>query len=239
MIKVFQYNSAWGTPCISPYVTKVVNFLAMNGLEYELVQQDLSRLAEDAPRAKLPYIIDTDGTKICDSNEIIAYVKNKYGDTLDGDLSAEQKALIVAWNRLLDEHLYWSAVIQPRWRDDAGWETYIPYIVGSNDPLPLEERAGLDAFRAHILEEFNYQGMGGRNDGEVAAIARIDIDAIADYLGDKAWFLGDKPTSIDANVYSLLRHIIYVPFEWEVRDYAAGKANLVSYCERFRERYAI
>ena len=88
------------------------------------------QLDEDAPCGKLPYIIDSDGdTKVCDSNMIIAYFKQKFGDTLDGDLNKTRKAVSVALDRLLGEHLYFSGVLEPRWRMDGGWETYIPYIV--------------------------------------------------------------------------------------------------------------
>ena len=131
------------------------------GLEYEYKSQDLSTLDQDSPHGKLPYIVDTDGTKVGDSNQIIAYLKNKYGDPLDADLTGLDRANALAWNRLLEEHLYWSGVIEPRWRHDSGWETYIPYIVGGAEVTP-EMRVGLDAFRERILAGFNGQGMGRR-----------------------------------------------------------------------------
>ena len=237
-MKLYQYIAAWGTPCISPYVTKVVNYMKMTGIDCDIVQQDLGTLGEDAPRGKLPYLVLDDGSKVCDSNEIIAYFKQTRGDPLDAHLSAVEKAQSVAWTRLCDEHLYWSGVIQPRWREDAGWETYIPAIVGGAEVGP-ELREALDAFRVHIVEEFNLQGMGGRTDEEVFDIYRVDIDALSDYLGDKPWFMGDAPTTVDATVYSYLRHTMYVPFEWPGREYALAKANFVSYCARFRETYAI
>ena len=49
MIKVFQYSPAWNLPDTSPFVTKLANYLAMTGLEYELVPQDLARLREARP----------------------------------------------------------------------------------------------------------------------------------------------------------------------------------------------
>jgi glutathione S-transferase len=237
-IRVFQYIPAWKVPCISPYVTKLCNYMKMAGLEYELVPQSLATLDDDSPHGKLPYIIDTDGTKVGDSNNIINYFKGRHGNPLDGDQSKEEAAQAVAWNRLLEEHLYWSGVIQPRWREDSGWQTYIPFIVGGAEVGP-ELQAALDAFRARILAEFDGQGMGRRSDAEVLEFFKADVDAMSDFLGDKPWFMGDKPRSIDASVYSFIRHTADVPFEWPGKPYVQSKKNLMAYTARFYETYGI
>ena len=164
MITIYGYVPAFGVPDISPYVTKVINYMTFTGLEYQHKSQDLATLDKDSPTGKLPYIVDSDGTKIADSNTIVAYFKNRYGDKLDADLSKPEAANNLAWNRLIEEHLYWSGIIEPRWRLDEGWETYIPYIVQGADVSP-ELRAALDAFRQRILDEFNGQGMGRRTSG--------------------------------------------------------------------------
>lgn len=238
MITVYGYLPAWGLPCISPYVTKVCNYMTFAGLEYEYKSQDLSTLDQDSPHGKLPYIIDSDGTKVGDSNQIIAYLKNKYGDPLDADLSGLDRANALAWNRLLEEHLYWSGVIEPRWRHDSGWETYIPYIVGGAEVTP-EMRVGLDAFRERILAGFNGHGMGRRTSDEVLDLFKADIDAISVRLGDNEYFLGDKIHSIDASLYSSLRHVTDQPHQWAGTGYTDTKPNLVDYMARIRKVYNI
>ncbi|ROZ52968.1 glutathione S-transferase family protein [Rhodococcus sp. WS1] len=238
MITVYGYVPAWGIPDISPYVTKVVNYLTFAGIEFEHKTQDLATLDQDSPHGKLPYIVDSDGTKIGDSNTIIAYLKNKYGDKLDADLSKEQLALGLAFNRLIEEHLYWSGIIQPRWRENSGWETYIPYIVQGAEVTP-EMREGLDAFRGRILAEFDGQGMGRRSAEVVDEFFRADIDALSDFLGDKPFFLGDKLHSIDASVYSTLRQIADQPQQWLGTGYVQSKQNLVDYMDRIRKQHDI
>jgi len=238
MITVYGYVPAWGIPDISPYVTKVVNYLKFTGVEFEHKTQDLATLDQDSPHGKLPYIVDSDGTKVGDSNTIIAYLKDKYGDKLDADLSKQERALALAFNRLIEEHLYWSGIIQPRWREDTGWETYIPYIVQGAEVSP-EMREGLDGFRGRILTEFDGQGMGRRSAEVVAEFFRADIDALSDFLAEKPFFLGDKLHSIDASVYSTLRHIADQPQQWLGSGYVQTKANLVDYMDRIRKQYDI
>ncbi len=154
------------------------------------------------------------------------------------DLSRSEAANALAWNRLIEEHLYWSGVIEPRWRADAGWETYIPYIVQGADVSP-ELRAALDAFRVRILSGFCGQGMGRRPSETVLDCFRTDIDAISDYLGDKSYFLGDRLHSIDASLYAMLRHLADQPQEWPGTGYVMSKPNLAAYLTRIRDEHNI
>ena len=237
MIKVYGYLPAWTVPCISPYVTKVVNYMKMTGVDHEFVNQDLTKLDNDTPFGKLPVIVDGDVT-VSDSTDIIGYLKEKNGDKLDMDVPPAQRAQMHAWNRLIDEHLYWTAVIQPRWRETANWEKYLRIIAGTDD-VPAGLRSFADDFRFRILNEFMHGGWGRMPGDVIYKRARADIDAISTQLGDKSFFMGDAPTSIDASVASILRHVIDAPFEFDTKDYAASKSNLGGYLGRMKERFGI
>jgi len=238
MITVYGYVPAWNLPDISPYVTKIIAYLTFTGLEFQHKTQDLARIDEDAPHGKLPYIIDSDGTKVADSNVIISYLKRKHGDPLDANLSHAEAAGALAWNRLIEEHLYWSGIIEPRWRLDSGWETYIPYIVQGAQVTP-ELRATLDAFRVRILAGFHGQGMGRRCSETVLDCFRTDIDGISNFLADKPYFLGDSLHAIDASVYAMLRHIADQPHQWPGSGYVKEKPNLATYLDRIRREYGV
>jgi glutathione S-transferase len=235
MIKVYGFIPAWGQPCISPYVSKVCHYMQMRRIPYEFHGMNLVQLKHETPRGKLP-LIDDGGTRVDDSNNIIAHLRARYPDDIDGDISPEEHAQAIAWDRLLGEHLYWSGVIQVRWRTVANWERYIGYIVGGAAVGP-ELREALEDFRYVILSEFYGQGMGRRSGAEVLALFKQDIDALSDFLGKKPFFLGEKPRWIDASVYTHLGHCMVVPFESEGKEYALGKGNLVDYLARMRERF--
>jgi isoprene-epoxide---glutathione S-transferase len=234
-VTVYGYLPAWGLPDISPYVTKLIFYMKIRGIEFEYKSQDLSKIDEDAPWKKLPYIID-DGKKVADSNTIIAYFDKKLGSSLDDDLAPTEKAVALAFDRLLAEHLYYSGVLEPRWRMDEGWEVYIPYIVGGAEVGP-ELRAVLDAFRVRILSRYEGHGMGLRDGPTVLDFYKIDIDAIADFMGDKKYFLGDKLHNVDACAYALLRHLVDQPQKWPGTGYVESKPNLVAYLDRMRKEF--
>ena len=195
MIKIYGYMPGWTVPCISPYVTKVVYYMKMAGIEHELVSQDLTKLDQETPFGKLPKIND-DGEVVANSTNIINYLSAKYGDKLDAGQPPETKAQMHAWNRLIDDHLYWVAVIQPRWRETANWEKYLRIIAGTND-VPPALRAFADDFRFRILSEFMVGGWGRMPGDILYQRARADIDAISNNIGANRYMMGAEPTSID------------------------------------------
>ena len=162
-IRVLGYVPAWDLPDISPYVTKVVFYLTMAKVPYEWKGENLAELDVNAPFGKLPYITDDDkpGEKVADSNAIVEYIEKKTGKSLDEGLSASDKAVCMAFERLISEHLYFSGVLEPRWRMDSGWQTYIPYIVQGAEVTP-QLKAFLDSFRERILNGFVGQGESRR-----------------------------------------------------------------------------
>lgn len=92
---------------------------------------------------------------------------------------------------MIGEHSYWSGIIQPRWREDEGFETYIPHIVQGAE-VTKELRGFLDAFRSRVLDGFNGQGMGRRDSQYVLELYKEDVDAISDFMGEKKYFFDDK-----------------------------------------------
>lgn len=240
MISVHGYVPAWGLPDISPYVTKVVNYMTMAGIPFEWKAQDLATLGTDSPTAKLPYIID-DGVQVNDSTRIIQYLQEKFGDKLDTHLSATDKAIGLAFQRMVEEFTYWSGVIEPRWPTVERFEIYVPYIVGGPklSELPQEVQDALLAFREKIHDEHLKQGMGLRPHEDIVKCLQEDLDALSTFLGDKPFFMGEEPTSFDATIYSTFRHVADVPWDWAGRDYARSKANLVAYADRMRARFNV
>lgn len=237
MRKLLGLMPAFGQPCISPFVSKAAYFLTMSGLEYQFECLDPGRVQAETPLGKVPVLVEDDGQRIHDSTFIIDHVRNTYGDALDAGLTPEEQAVALAFDRLLGEHVYWSGAIEPRWRDDHGFDRYVHDICGGMPEIPPPVRAFLDQARVGILAQQRGHGMGRRPSAEVLEVLKVDLDAVSTFLGDKPFFLGEEPRWIDASVYSHIGHVIRVPFDWPGRTYAASKPNLVAYLERMRARF--
>jgi glutathione S-transferase len=232
VIKIHQFAPAFGLPNASPFCMKLETYLRMAGLPYELVNDGN---VMKAPKGKLPYIED-DGTVVADTSFIVDYLKRRYGDPLDAGLSALERAQATAFQRLFEEDLYW-AVVHTRWVDEAGWAQTRQAFFGS---LPWPLRAVLPLLaRRGLRAELRGHGMGRHGVQEIHAIAARDLQAVADFLGDKPFMLGPAPTSIDATAYAFLANLLWAPVDSPIRRRAQELPVLEAYCRRMKARCGI
>ena len=230
MITLNQFPPALNLPNASPFCMKLELYLRMAGLHYEnRYTLELHR----TPKGKLPWI-DDDGTVVADSGLIIEYLKGKYGDPLDRNLGQVERAQALAIARLFEDHLYWT-MLHDRWIAAPGWEmTRAAFFAGLPWPLRVVVPG---VARRGIRAELQGHGMGRHTPEQIHALGVADIDALAALLGDKSYFLGDHPTSIDAIAAAFLANILMVPLASPIKDAAVGHANLSAYCQRMAARY--
>jgi glutathione S-transferase len=225
MIVLHQFARSWGIPNQSHFCVKVETYLRLAKLPYEVVES----LPFKGPRGKLPFIVDQ-GKTISDSRMIIQYLKANYGDSLDSRLSAEERSDAIAFQRLLEEHLYWVSMYS-RWNDtDANWQTTKHGIFSVLPPVIRD--VGALVYRRRVKGQILGHGIGRLNPEEAYALGREDLEALADFLGDKPYFFGDEPASLDASAYGILVNILGCPIESPLKDHALGQRNLVEYCRR-------
>jgi glutathione S-transferase len=236
MIKMYGYLAAWGCSDMSPFVSYTDAYLRMAGIPFTvemLHQGDLTK----TPKGKLPVIVDSDGTVVSDTVLIQLYLDEKYGNKLDAKLTKEQKAASTLIHRALGECWYW-IVVQTRYRRDEDFSIYDPLWVTFLSWLPVEERREpVRAFRERLLHQFWHHGTARNSEAEVEQIARTLTDAMSDLLGDKPYVFGDTPSSLDANMYAALVHVMFTPFPSPIGQYCRSKPNLVAYTDRIFDKY--
>lgn len=230
LIKLYQFAPAFGLPNASPFCMKLETYLRMAVLPYELVN---SANVMKAPKGKLPYI-DDGGTVVADTTFVIEYLKSRYGDPLDAALSAREHALATAFQRLIEENLYW-AVVHTRWADDAGWAKTREAFFGTM-PAPLRWFVPSVARRG-LLAEMRGHGMGRHSAEVIHAVGCRDVTAIADFLADKPFMLGERPSSLDATAHAFLANLLWAPVDSPIQRHAKALPTLEAYCQRMKARY--
>lgn len=229
MMVLYQFERTWGSPNLSHFCCKTETYLRMASIEYDIK----TTLPLFAPKGKLPYIEDGD-LKIADSRFIIRHLKAKYKD-LDEGLTPAESALSLAMQRLIEEHLFW-VTMYSRWQyTDANWQVTKKAIFEVMPPGIRDVAAVY--YRHKIKRQILGHGTGRHKAEEIFELGMQDIDALSACLGDKNYFLGDKPTSLDASVFGFLINTLGCPIESPLKEYGLSKDNLSNYVERIKLQY--
>jgi glutathione S-transferase len=231
MITLYGFGPNFGMPDASAFVLKVDCYLRAVGIDFETVGgfDNMKR----APKGKLPYITDGEKT-IADSAFIIDYLKETYGDTLDQDLTAEQKSIAHVIGKTLDENLYF-CVVWSRWVDELGWPTAKKEFFDAM-PVPIKYILPTIAQRG-VKKALHEQGIGRHSRDEILAIAKKDLDAMSELLGTKSYFLLNKVTTLDVTAYGHLAQLILADMDSDFNDQARSYPNLVDFCNRMKAQY--
>lgn len=230
MVKLYQLKSAWGVPCPSPFGLKLETYLKMANIPYEVCHDFNFRMA---PKGKVPFI-EYGGKLMGDSGLIIEYLKGIYGDPLDGRLNPSEKAVLLSMQRLIEENLYWVGLYS-RWFEETNWKIVRETFFGRL-PFPLKVLLPT-ILHKKIWRDIQGHGMGRHSREEIYRIGQRDLQAVSDFLADKPFMMGEKPTSLDATVFGFLVNILDIPLASPLKEYGLKLKNLKPYCQRMREKY--
>ena len=131
---------------------------------------------------------------------------------------------------MIEEHIWWVMARERWWApENPYWDT--PGLLKELDQASYEEAR--DDSRRKCMEH----GVGAFTDDEIDKRGREDLEALAIFLGDDSYVLGDQPTSVDATVYSFLWQIMNGPYSSALRSAALERDNLVGYVKRITEKW--
>jgi glutathione S-transferase len=229
MITLYGFGPAFGLPDPSPFVMKAEVLLKMSGLAYRIDTGGFNK----APKGKLPYI-DDDGAKIPDSTFIRWHLEKRHGIDFDRGLSAEQRAIAWAFEKMAEDNLYWVGV-DARWNDDEnfakGPKTFFDRAPALIRPLIIP------VIRRKVRKGMIAQGIGRHSRTEIAELGIRSVDAMADYLGQKPYFMGSEPTGVDATIFAFAVASLCPVFDTPIRTASEKHDNLKRYVGRMTSRY--
>lgn len=230
-IRLFAFATGWGVPfeTAAPFPLKLAAWLRMAKIPYEFV---IANDPSKGPKGKAPWI-EIGATRMGDSALIIETLSERFGVALDSHLSPADRALATSVQRMLEEHYH------------QCFEHQLFFGVGSDErlaefaamlPIPLRWLVPTVLKRA-FRKQLHARGMGRHSEEVIVAQGKADLDALSEMLGDKPYFLGDQPSSIDACIFGFLGVSVYVEGNNPLFRHAASLDNLVKYCERMRAEY--
>jgi glutathione S-transferase len=229
VITLYTFGPGFGLPDPSPFVMKAETLLKISGLSYQVDSKGFSK----APKGKLPYI-DDDGERIADSTFIRWHLEKKYRIDFDRGLSGDERAIAWAFEKTAEDHLYW-ALIDLRWTDDANFDKG-PRNFFQGVPAPIRPLI-VAMVRRKVRQSLHAHGMGRHKPAEIVALATRSVDAVAAYLGQKPFFMGNEPVGVDATMFSFVAGAFCPAFESPIRAAAERHDNLKRYVGRMAGRF--
>lgn len=229
MITLYTFGPAFGLPDPSPFVMKAEVLLKLAGLEYRADRTGFRK----APKGKLPYI-DDDGERIADSTFIRWHIEAKYGCDLDRGLGKAERAVAWAFEKMLEEHLYWALILE-RWQVE---ENFRKGPARFFEAVPAPVRPFVTAMvRRQFRKSAHGHGMGRHSRDEIVRLAVRSLQSVADYLADKPYFMGAAPSSADAAVFAFAAGALCPIFDSPVTTAASGLDNLSRYVGRMAAQF--
>lgn len=227
-IRVFTFSPDWGLPTVGPFALKLLAWLELAGIPYEQVVEDNPR---KGPKGKNPWI-ELDGELIGDTEVIIDLLSRRHGIDVDEGLSPEQRATGHAWRRMFEEHFH--QVLEWELFGHPAGEAYMRKSLTSKMP-PVVGPAIFAMLRRHFTKQLHARGIARHSAEVIAAKGRADIDALAAFLGDSPFLLGDRPGTADTAVFGQLAPMVNWPMATPVAAHARAVKPIADYCERMRK----
>ena len=100
---------------------------------------------------------------------------------------------------MAEDNLYWASVYF-RWMIEENFRKG-PVNFFKGVPAPVRPVV-VSMVRRRLRKTLHGQGIGRHSPDEITAIGKRSVDAMADYLGDKPFFMGTEPAGIDATMFA-------------------------------------
>ena len=118
-----------------------------------------------------------------------------------------------------------------------GYKLNLQQVMGSKVPNSLLQFAMKHTYLKKTKKGLNAAGFNGYQNEEVDEMGQRDLKVLSDSLGEKEFFFGSEPSSLDLKVFVALAMILGVDAEvaCPLRDYAQEECkNLVGVFNRMK-----
>jgi len=214
---------------ISPFALKLETYLRMRGISYEPIYS-----LKFSRKGQIPYI-ELNGEQIPDSNVIIKELERRKLVSPDDHLSQDQLSLNHLIQITLENHT--SAAVF-HWRYGFHMEEFFRKLCAPYYP----NKRSMNMFRfiqPYVIRlKSRMHGIGRHSLDEVAKFSFDDLTAISRLLGDKPFFNGDLPSTIDCTAFGHLVQMVFLPMDTPQKKFIKDECkNLEEFVDRMRTRF--
>jgi len=208
----------------SPFSVKSLALMELSGLAYTRVHGD----PRHTPKGKLPILIDGERV-IADSDFIQTYLAQAHGVDLDAQLSPSERAQALALRMLIEEHLYW-VLAYSRWVDNPTYTrgAFLAALPALIRPVVFR------IVQKQVKSGLHGQGMGRHDRADIYALGERALAALADWLGDRPFFMGAQATNVDTTAFGMLETLLASKLRTPLSEAAQQQPQLVAYHQRMR-----
>ncbi|GMS86957.1 hypothetical protein PENTCL1PPCAC_9132 [Pristionchus entomophagus] len=238
-VYMVQYPRCLTLPNLSPWSLKLEPWLRIADIPYTNIDSEFKKFSS---KGQVPFV-ELNGRRIDYSNFIIEALKHEFGKTDLEPTDPKEQSLARAFSALAEEHLTWSLfALRSNTKNGLAFDA-------SDDGLGRHYGTGLKrqifnfvtgrVNKRLVTARANAQGMGRHSPDELHAIAKEDLKAISAFLGDKPYFGGDRPTTLDATMFGHLASLIYIPTPEGILKncITVTYPNLGQFVDRIKEKY--
>jgi len=228
-VVLHHYARAKLIPDGSPFGLKMETYLRMADIKYE---NDFKY--PSSPKGKTPWVT-INGKDVSDSQLGIEYIEKELEKSLNDHLTPEQAAVARAFQVTLDDRFAWCVAIDRLVYGQGKVIMKILDLPGPKFTHPLM----MKLFKRGTVKSAHGHGIGRHSEEEVKKIGLADLKAFSEYLGNKPFLFGEKPTIADASLFGFLAEILSTHDEdnWLRKAIEDDFKNLVDFVERVKEKY--
>jgi len=239
VVYLYQFPRCPTLPNISPKCLQVETWLKLHGIKYENVAHNGKLRSK---RGFLPFI-ELNGEEIADSDLIVKNLAKKYEKEMDDGLSNEQKNIQHAMLTMVDKHLHgtflhWAS----RNADDMikGYKLNLQQYTGFKVPNGILNFWFKFQHCRKSLKKAKAAVATGASNEEIDEEGKADLQVLKEMLGEKEFFFGEEPHSLDLVTFAHLAQIVNVDgqeVKCPLKEFLESECtNLVGLYNRMKDR---
>ncbi|XP_069128067.1 failed axon connections homolog [Argopecten irradians] len=222
-IVLHQIGRGPNVPSLTPFAIKLETYFRMEGIPYE-VEHSWSRTAKKT--GKVPFI-EYNGEEIPDSEFILEFLSKEKNLDLTKGLTQEQIGIGRAFQKMVEEDLYW-CLVADRWVLDE-----------TNGSYKAFKLSGFVTFLAKrsLRKQLWNRGILRYTPEQIRHIMTEDLKALSHYLGPKKFLFGDKACKFDCAIFGLLAEMKWASFGGIASSVINEYPSLCAYCDQMKETF--